>query len=218
MWLTTMLFVFVFSSWVRAAGITVLAPVNGGNVSSKDIILIGKASENVKEIEVKGVGNDSLKLKVDKGGFFSKIKLIGNSNNITLLADDGSKAELKISVDANNSFKYHPDDKEVANCSAVCHSGIATNGYSVKPTATACYECHDPNNNKAFVHGPVNMGVCEVCHAPHGSPNPNFLIVNVKTLCDGCHSALTSKHPPVSKKSCVDCHDPHSSDKEFQIK
>lgn len=209
---------FFVAVLANAAGITVIAPIDGVSVKSKDILIIGKTSESVKEVEISGITADGLKVKVNKGGFSAKVTLKGDKNKVTLTADDGSSLDLNISLGEKGTFSYHPDIDEVANCASTCHTNIDSVGYSINPSAPLCYDCHDANNDKAYVHGPINMGVCTVCHLPHGSNIKTNLIAQADTLCKGCHDSLMASHPNIANKSCIDCHDPHSSDKEFHIK
>ena len=214
------LFVLILGVPVLASaeGIAILAPTDGANVVQSDIIIIGKVGKDVKEVELKGVSKEPLKVKATKGGFFAKVKLSAKQNKIVLSADDGSAAELNVTVGNSKTFNYHPDIDEVSDCSSTCHTDTNKNGYAVEVAADVCFECHDRNDQKAYVHGPINMGICGVCHMPHGSSNSFFLMAEKKVICSGCHDALTSTHPDTSSKICVDCHDPHSSDKKFHIK
>jgi predicted CXXCH cytochrome family protein len=207
-------------SLADASDITILAPVDGSSVKSKDIIIIGKAQYNVKEVEIKGIAGDTLKVKTRKNGVFSaKVTLSGNDSNISITGDDGSSANINLKVNGSGAdkFTYHPDEDEVADCTATCHTENSKD-YSVQPASTVCYECHDANNDKEYVHGPVNMGICVACHMPHGSKNSSFLLASKETLCQGCHEELMTTHPDTKSKICIDCHDPHSSDKEFHMK
>jgi predicted CXXCH cytochrome family protein len=213
-----LVFLFIFVSFANTSEITILAPLDGDDVSSEDIIIIGKTGEGVKEVEIKGVSGGGLKVKVNKGGFFAKVKLNDINNNVTLSADDGSTTKLNIKVNKSAAFNYHPDIKEVQDCTSVCHSDSKNSGYKIQPAAPVCYECHDNNNNKAYVHGPINMGICNVCHMVHGSNKPYLLMVNEDVLCDGCHDSLMATHPDSKNKICTNCHDSHASDKEFHVR
>ena len=215
--LTVCMFVCSFVSLVMASGIVVLAPIDGESVNSKDIVIIGKAGKSANEVEINGISGDGLKVKVRNGGFFAKVKLNDGDNKMTLSSDDGASLELNIKVGNSRVFNYHPSDSDVEDCST-CHSDVDSKGYVLKPDAPVCYECHDSKNEMAFVHGPINMGVCYVCHLPHGSSNEKLLMVDNKTICSGCHEELVPKHPDTASKFCVECHDPHASDKEFHIK
>ncbi len=214
----TIVFVFAMVSFAKAGNISVIAPLDGVGVNSNDIVIIGKAGQSIKELQIKGTAKDNLKVKVNNGGFFAKVKLPDSDNTINLSATDGSSLDLHIKVSKTGGFNYHPDMDEALDCASTCHTDVEKNGYAVKSSAGICYECHDVNNDKAYVHGPVNMGICTVCHRPHGSDAQMFLVTDKKILCNGCHDSLMSSHPDTTSKLCIDCHDPHSSDKEFHIK
>ena len=212
------LIIFITASTAVAGGIKVLAPLDGANMPSKDIVIIGSVSSDAKEVVIKGTAGDPIKVKVDHGAFFAKVKLGADKNELAISSDDGSSVTLKINVSNENNFNYHPDIDELSDCTSTCHTEVSSKGYVNKRAAAICYECHDANNEKEFVHGPVNLGICEVCHTPHGSSHSGFLVMDKNDLCSGCHESLIEKHPETANKICVDCHDPHSSDKEFHIK
>jgi predicted CXXCH cytochrome family protein len=80
-----------------------------------------------------------------------------------------------------------------------------------------CYGCHD-RFSKAFLHSPVSVGECLICHNPHKSGFKSLLNMEVPTLCYQCHDRMqkiiTDKnytvHPPAAGK-CTTCHNPHES-------
>ena len=58
-----------------------------------------------------------------------------------------------------------------------------------------------------FVHGPVAIGSCTVCHDPHGQTNPAFLVASGEALCFRCHTEADAlKHltmkPGAARRSC----------------
>lgn len=88
-----------------------------------------------------------------------------------------------------------------------------------------CYACHDrvaftavtEGGRYRFVHEPVKMGVCILCHDPHGSEHAGLLSVDTdRKLCARCHRVTFEKgdhvHPPVADGTCGACHNPHGSD------
>ncbi len=90
-----------------------------------------------------------------------------------------------------------------------------------------CYACHDRvaftdatgGGRYRFVHEPVKMGVCILCHDPHGAQHTSLLRVDTdRGLCAQCHRVTFDQgdhmHPPVSDGTCGACHDPHGSDHE----
>ena len=82
-----------------------------------------------------------------------------------------------------------------------------------------CYACHDRLGDDSFVHEPVKMGVCILCHNPHGAARASFLRVDTdRKLCAQCHRVTIDQgdhvHSPVGDGTCGACHDPHGSDHE----
>lgn len=80
-----------------------------------------------------------------------------------------------------------------------------------------CYTCHDRLGEERFVHEPVKMGVCLLCHDPHGAEQASLLRVDTdRQLCGQCHRVTVDQgdhvHPPVGDGTCGACHDPHGSD------
>ncbi len=80
-----------------------------------------------------------------------------------------------------------------------------------------CYACHDRLGEESFVHEPVKMGVCILCHDPHGSEHAGLLSVDTdRMLCARCHRETFEQgdhvHPPVADGTCSACHNPHGSD------
>ena len=95
-----------------------------------------------------------------------------------------------------------------------------------------CFACH---NNKSrwlsaeYIHGPVALAGCLVCHDPHGGDNQNFLWAeDPLELCIACHddkeSLVTTNvrseqvHGIIPKRGCVVCHDPHATENPFMLK
>ncbi len=90
--------------------------------------------------------------------------------------------------------------------------------------APLCYRCHEDKEKQhtdfKYVHGPVAMGGCSMCHNPHGSDMKNILQKETSTLCIDCHRMKdvlkkSVVHPPVVKKGCISCHNPHGSNYPF---
>ena len=79
-----------------------------------------------------------------------------------------------------------------------------------------CYACHDRLGEDDFVHEPVKMGVCILCHDPHGAERASLLRVDTdRQMCELCHRETFDRgdyiHGPVSTGTCLACHDPHGS-------
>jgi predicted CXXCH cytochrome family protein len=74
-------------------------------------------------------------------------------------------------------------------------------------------KCHANMGKGKYVHGPVSVRQCSICHQP--TAKHEFKpITNVGKLCNECHDKqFTGKdiHPPVKEGKCTGCHDPHQS-------
>jgi len=90
--------------------------------------------------------------------------------------------------------------------------------------APMCYRCHI---NKAkehagfkYLHGPVAMAGCNMCHNPHGSNTRRLLQKDISKLCIECHRFQDRLkqpvvHEPLLREGCITCHDPHGSNSPF---
>ena len=54
---------------------------------------------------------------------------------------------------------------------------------------TLCYGCHDRIDEKRYVHGPLAVGDCLVCHDPHRGYGAAHLREEQAPLCGKCHTA-----------------------------
>ncbi|UCF31780.1 MAG: cytochrome C [bacterium] len=88
--------------------------------------------------------------------------------------------------------------------------------------------CHQNMGKAKFVHGPVGVGQCEVCHTSGKPGHPTKAVkgdfklpAEGKELCYLCHEpkdAGAVVHGPIAKGGCIPCHDPHQSNTEKQLK
>lgn len=88
-------------------------------------------------------------------------------------------------------------------------------------------ECHAEYGEKEYVHGPIGIGACAICHKGITDTHPNEDTVDFemaasgKELCYFCHEPKDTKetvHKPVLMGECQGCHDPHQSDFPMQLK
>jgi len=112
---------------------------------------------------------------------------------------------------------------------AVLVLGVLSLSGGVSFAADACItkDCHARMGKAAWVHGPVGVAQCTVCHGAgkKGHPTgrkPDFqLVATGKALCEKCHQPVDRfefKHTPVKKGECIGCHDPHQSAAPKQLK
>ncbi|HEY3346599.1 MAG TPA: cytochrome c3 family protein [Nitrospirota bacterium] len=88
----------------------------------------------------------------------------------------------------------------------------------------SCLKCHKSLNENVYVHGPMSVGICTVCHDPDSTPNKYKISDNDDIQCYGCHEdrrkidkSKKLLHGPVGAGMCAICHDPHSSPFPFQL-
>lgn len=90
-----------------------------------------------------------------------------------------------------------------------------------------CYTCHsnieEQVNTLPYVHGPLGMGACNLCHDPHASKWPKLLKNNATILCASCHDMLSILSQPfvhgvLDAQGCIACHNPHASSHPLQLK
>jgi predicted CXXCH cytochrome family protein len=96
-----------------------------------------------------------------------------------------------------------------------------------------CLSCHrDPTLGfgdvvRKYVHGPMNMGDCTICHNWHSDYGNKQLSDTTGNLCAQCHeqewlNTSNSKelvvHKPVAEGHCNACHNPHSADNQAFLK
>ncbi len=78
-------------------------------------------------------------------------------------------------------------------------------------------ECHAKIVKHKYLHGPLKIGQCTVCHAPLPGTDHKFkLVATEASLCLNCHKGVDTKgymlHDPVAKGKCMGCHDAHGSE------
>jgi len=86
-------------------------------------------------------------------------------------------------------------------------------------------KCHSTIGSEQWVHGPVGVGACTVCHTPIEGKDHGFtLALEKEELCFACHDESRDMmqeshlHTPVAKGECTGCHDPHQSEYRFTLK
>lgn len=85
-------------------------------------------------------------------------------------------------------------------------------------TTTVCRKCHQQHYLREaddWVHGPVAMGKCSMCHVSHKSEHRGLLTKASPDLCFQCHHASRTLaapyHAQAEQEGCASCHDPHST-------
>jgi predicted CXXCH cytochrome family protein len=118
-----------------------------------------------------------------------------------------------------------------------CHLQQGTSWGIGLPTGNIrdfCLNCHTGKRSwlsRSFIHGPVSIGGCTLCHNPHGENQRYQLIAEGSlSLCIECHGdkenlisedknvRMKYVHGVISGAGCVVCHDPHATDQQFMLK
>ena len=94
-----------------------------------------------------------------------------------------------------------------------------TSNIQLRPSCVDA-ECHTNYSESQYVHGPVALKECNVCHRTIENRHVFRLINTGEKLCTFCHKMKYKYfiHEPVAKGECLKCHDPHSSELPFFLK
>ena len=114
----------------------------------------------------------------------------------------------------------HPPFKE-KNCQG-CHD-FNQKSMFIAPLHRLCEVCHVDFVQGHYVHGPVAVRDCLVCHLPHESQNKSLLRDTPSGICNKCHQEdrqVEQMHELVMehRMDCVNCHDAHGGDKQYFLK
>lgn len=87
--------------------------------------------------------------------------------------------------------------------------------------AGLCFTCHNREKYTGdFLHGPVAVGACHVCHLPHESKYERLLKSGVPQICIDCHTTWDRRDVKAHSKGkvCTQCHDPHAGNNRFFLR
>ena len=76
--------------------------------------------------------------------------------------------------------------------------------------------CHGGLNETPWVHGPVAIGSCDVCHRQLPQGEHKYELIRTKeSICTYCHRMAEGKfiHRVVTDTGCTKCHNPHGGAK-----
>jgi predicted CXXCH cytochrome family protein len=86
-------------------------------------------------------------------------------------------------------------------------------------TVASCItaNCHAQIKKDRYLHGPVAVNDCSVCHKEAG--NHKFLPIDVASLCHDCHDKEYSvvHRAAVNAVTCTKCHSPHQSPNKYML-
>jgi len=144
-----------------------------------------------------------------------------------------SQAQPKLCYTCHTDIKpafaqpfHHKVDEGLMTCSD-CHDPHGTFKGTLQRPGTmlhngfggdiVCVKCHTETAGPfVYPHPPIQTEGCQMCHYPHGSPNPRLLTRNnVNQLCLQCHTAsmnftapgIPSFHNQANQyQACTVCH------------
>jgi predicted CXXCH cytochrome family protein len=130
---------------------------------------------------------------------------------IELLARDRArKVREKARAKEVVLFEHKPYSKR--QCMA-CHDKNKSFSASVSETCQGCHKEYYDTQWNDWVHGPVAIGKCSMCHQPHNSKHKGLLTKKARDLCLACHDEARTMagahHVEAAFKPCSTCHDPH---------
>ena len=145
---------------------------------------------------------------MDAGSLRSSIRLL-----LLLVVAGCSRPEPK-----NDTADHAPDMPLFAHPGGCrqCHDGLVQNVPAAAPPEKVCSTpaCHASFREvPRYVHGPVALADCSICHAPHTSTERRLLTLPEPELCGFCHPRLLSC--PAADRSpadCTSCHDAHGGE------
>jgi predicted CXXCH cytochrome family protein len=82
-------------------------------------------------------------------------------------------------------------------------------------------KCHTEIDKNKYVHGPIVVGECLLCHgeSPGHSKKPEqYSFKSIKDVAKACYICHEDSHTPIENNTktknsnCISCHDPHGSE------
>lgn len=116
---------------------------------------------------------------------------------------------------ASRSSEHEPN-KKCSNCHGDGTERVfGASGMDIEIPGL-CFKCHeDTRQLQPYVHGPVAVGECLLCHDPHRSSHEKLLKKPVPVLCLECHDARDiaqiENHSDKLNAACNRCHEGHMS-------
>ena len=103
-----------------------------------------------------------------------------------------------------------------------CHDGLVRNVPAAAPPEKVCSTsaCHASFRAvPRYVHGPVALADCSICHTSHTSTERRLLTLPEAELCGFCHPRLLScPAADGTSADCTSCHDAHGGESPHLLK
>ena len=199
-----------------AGDLKILAPPDGAVLAGAPVTLIGGGAAADREVTLNGRKVDGVK-RVGRA-FTGPLELAAGTNELLVKSGVESRhATVEYRPKDAGAYRYH-DPVRDGDCKACHPQGVGRT--SPVTEARLCNTCHEPKTGFKHLHGPLGAGQCSICHDPHGSAFPAFLVMGSRALCVQCHAQSRSQtHIEKSgNKQCPECHNPHGSEKQYLLK
>jgi predicted CXXCH cytochrome family protein len=209
-----------------APRVEIVSPLEGAIVQESRLALIGRATRLPGVLLSVRLNGSAFFLHEKEGHFFTWLKLQDGVNHIEIAQEDrilwkGEVFHAEGALDSYGRTSSGHGTGSREECLG-CHLMKEEMSAETRSAAAAlCYGCHDRIEGKRYVHGPLAVGDCLVCHDPHGGFGTAHLRQEQGLLCRDCHPAreISPKTAcTTSGKGCMECHDPHQSDTRYLLK
>ncbi len=218
---------------------SILAPLPFTSTSSEYLFIVVSAADDIEEPTViVNDGSERKPLRSEEGIHHFRVQLALGLNVVDVKGMRGAEevhAESlgifrtsKIGMRIRSPFpKYVFHTEGVEDQCLKCHvvGDDTASAQGVMALNTLCLKCHNPLMSERFVHGPIAVGTCAVCHSFSSRPNKYELNQDSFDLCLLCHvkkaealKAAANTHGPLGAALCDICHEPHSSPNYSQLR
>lgn len=219
--------------------ILVLAPATFTSTTGEYIFIVASAPKEITDVKMVVNGGTELEpLRSEQGFLHFRAQLILGLNILDISGKMGEKLikadslgifrTSKIGMRIRSPFpKYFFHIEEMESKCGQCHltDNEAVSSTDIMALNSLCLKCHNPLVTEEYVHGPIAVGTCAVCHSFSSEPNKYQLNQDSFDLCLLCHSnkaeGLKTKqytHGPLGAALCDICHEPHSSPNFSQLR
>ena len=153
--------------------------------------------------------------------FFEGVPPLGQDQLAEELVDSGSSQLSQMRP--KQLWYVHQPRRDCTLCHDKSRQRVfSSQTYLIKPIPELCYECHgDYTTSASYVHGPVAVGQCLLCHNPHRSRIEHLLKEPQPRICYLCHNIDAVKSIPAhlvkQEFACTDCHNAHTSSVKYLL-
>ncbi|GAB4258561.1 MAG: hypothetical protein Kow0092_06260 [Deferrisomatales bacterium] len=219
-----------------AQPLSLLAPVDGAVVHSPDVLVVFTVATGTRIacwIDGKPAAVPDVPVPGDHADLHHVRVGLKEGRQVVRLLDAADESELArvrltyippyslrtAAADDDVPYRFHTRDRE-ASCSG-CHSlpevFETLSDRPLAPAGKVCGACHPGVETAPYLHGPVAVYACFMCHEPEYAPARFGQKGSQPASCATCHEGFLAKvlggkkyvHGPVAAGGCLVCHDPH---------